>query len=336
MVPTIRDVAKKSNVSVATVSRVLNGLNGYSDKTKQKVLKTIEEMGYQPNAIARSLSNKRTQTLGVMFPDVSNEFSSGILHGIEELAHDRGYSVLVCNTAVDGNRTLKYLQVLREKQVDGIIFSSEMLKEEYIQVLDAMNIPVVLVSSETKYSGIPYVKVDDRMAAYDATNYLIGQGHRNIAMISGTKGDPIAGTPRVEGYKQALVDNGITVNDAKIVYGNFRFESGSRLMGQLLSEDSSITGVFAACDEMAIGAMNYAMNNGISVPDQLSVVGYDNLKLSEMMVPSLTTIHQPLYDLGRIASEKLIAMVETGGIVPSSIVPHSLIERQTVKALKTY
>jgi LacI family transcriptional regulator len=292
-------------------------------------------MGYQPNAIARSLFNKRTQTIGVMFPDVSNEFSSSILHGIEDFAHERNYSVLVCNTAIDGNRTMKYLQVLREKQVDGILFSSEMLKDEYIQVLEVMKVPLVLVSSETSHSGIPFVKVDDRTAAYDATSYLIHQGHRNIAMISGTKSDPIAGTPRVEGYKHALNDNGIVVWDERIAYGNFRFESGSLAMEHLLRNDNAITAVFAASDEMAIGAMNYAIKSGIRVPDQLSIIGYDNLKLSEMIVPSLTTIHQPLFELGKIASEKLIAMIETGVIAQSSILPHSIIERQTVTAVTT-
>lgn len=187
MNPTIKDVAQKANVSIATVSRVLNNLSGYSDKTKQKVNEAIKDLGYQPNAIARGLINKRTQTIGVMFPSVSGAFSSDLLKGIEELANDRNYSVMVCNTDQDGKRTLKYLQLLREKQVDGIIYSSEVLKKEYYDVLETMKIPVVLVSSQTEFASVPYVKVDDYQAAYDATLYLISKGHSKIAMISGNQ-----------------------------------------------------------------------------------------------------------------------------------------------------
>ncbi|MCZ8518303.1 MULTISPECIES: LacI family DNA-binding transcriptional regulator [Paenibacillus] len=333
MIPTIRDVAKQSNVSVATVSRVLNGLTGYSDKTKQKVLNAIEEMGYQPNAIARSLSNKRTQTLGVMFPAVSDEFASAVLQGIEDFAHDQGYSVLVCNTAADGDRTLKYLQVLREKQVDGILFASEKLKDEYIAALEAMNVPMVLIASETHHPGIPYVKVDDRKAAYDATCYLIHQGHREIAMISGTKGDPIAGLPRIEGYRQALLDHRIAYREDRVAYGDFHFESGSDAMKSLLESAGNITAVFAASDGMAIGALNYALRQGISVPDKLSIIGYDNLKMSQMVIPSLTTVRQPLFELGMLASEKLITMIEESGPVENTIVEHEIVERHTVKAV---
>jgi LacI family transcriptional regulator len=335
MVPTIRDVAKKANVSVATVSRILNGLTGYSEKTKVKVLKAIEEMGYHPNAIARSLNNRRTQTIGVLFPAVSNEFSSAMLHGIEECAHSRNYSVLVCNTAEDGNRTLGYLQVLREKLVDGIIFASGLLREEYTKALETMNVPVVLVASETDIPGYPYVKVDDRRAAYDAVSYLIGKGHRDIAMISGTRDDPIAGTPRVEGYKQALLDNGLIFREDRVAYGDFFYESGAASLETLLEQAGGFTAVFAASDEMAAGALNHAAKQGISVPEQLSIIGYDNIRLSMMVHPPLTTVQQPLSGMGQTAADKLITMIETGQTVPSSMIPHRIVERQSVRDLYT-
>ncbi|AJY73440.1 LacI family DNA-binding transcriptional regulator [Paenibacillus beijingensis] len=331
MNPTIRDVAKRANVSVATVSRILNNLTGYSDKTKQKVLQTIEEMGYQPNAIARSLNNKRTQTIGVLFPLVSSEFSSEILYGIENYAHDNNYSVLVCNTEIDGTRTLKYLQLLREKQIDGVIFASETLKDEYYSALQSAQIPVVLVASQSERPDVPYVKVDDKQAAYDATRYLIERGHRDIAMISGTKGDPIAGTTRFEGYLLALHDHGIEYDDELVRYGDFLYESGCEAMKSLLQIKRPLTAVFAASDEMAIGAITEASRHGMRVPDDISIIGYDNLRLSSMLIPALTTVHQPLNEMGRIAAEKLITMVETGEAVPSSIVPHAIMERQTVK-----
>jgi LacI family transcriptional regulator len=329
MNPTIRDVAKRANVSVATVSRILNGLDGYSDETKQRVLQTIDEIGYQPNAIARSLYNKRTQTIGVLFPNLTNDFSSAIISGIEDYANDHDYSILVCN----GMRTRRYLQLLREKQVDGVIFCSYLLTEEYKQALDAMKVPVILVASISDYASIPYVKVDDKRAAYDATAYLIRKGHREIAMIAGNEDDPIAGIPRVEGYKKALFEHGIPYGEEKIVYGDFSFESGLIAMDALLNGGASFTAIFAASDEMAIGALNRATERGMRIPDDLSIIGYDNLRVSNMVVPSLTTVNQPLCDIGITAAEKLIHMMKNGRLAESTIMEHSIVERQTVKSL---
>lgn len=329
--PTIKDVAKRANVSIATVSRVLNNLPGYSDKTRQLVMKAVEETGYQPNAIARGLINKRTQTIGVLLPSVSSSFSSELLHGIELHAHEHEYSVVICNTGDDGNRTLKYLQVLREKQTDGVIFASEVLKDEYYQTIQAMGIPTMLVSSQSAHSSIPFVKVDDYRAAYDAVSYLIGKGHTQIAMVAGTKEDTIAGIPRVKGYLQALQDHNLYFREEALVYGDFKFESGYSAMETLVRGNAGITAVFAASDEMAIGALSYAAKHGVKIPEDISLIGYDDLKLAEMVVPPLTTIHQPLSDMGALACEKLINMIETGVLAESTIIQHRIVERNTVR-----
>ncbi|MDN4594529.1 LacI family DNA-binding transcriptional regulator [Polycladomyces subterraneus] len=335
MRPTIKDVAKKANVSVATVSRVLHNQPGYSEKTRQKVLKVIEEMGYHPNAIARGLINKRTQTIGVLFPNVSSMFSSKVLRGIEHATHHRDYSVVVCNTDKDGRRTMKYLNVLWEKQVDGIIFVSERLKEEYYATLTAMNIPVVLLSTFSPEYPFPYIKVDDQQAAYDATEYLIKQGHRRIALIGGTKSDPLAGIPRVEGYRQALQNYGIPFREELITYGDFGYHSGRRAMEKLLRTAPGFTAVFAASDEMAAGALSAAYHNGIKVPDELSVIGYDDLQIAEMAIPPLTTVGQPLFEMGKWAAEMLMNMIKTGQ-AQSKIVPHTIVERESVRPPKTH
>jgi len=329
-VPTIKDVAKAANVSVATVSRVLHNLSGYSNKTKLKVLQAVEELGYHPNAIARGLVNKRTQTIGVLFPDVSSGFSSDILHGIEEVAHEKGFSVIVCNTAEEGKRTMKYLQVLREKQVDGVVFTSEVLKDEYYQTLKEMGIPVVLVNTQSHKHMIPYVKVDDWQAAYQATAYLIQNGHREIAMISGTLGDRVAGT-RVEGYRQALEDHDIQFLESRVAYGDFRWESGRKAMELLLADAPPFTALFAASDEMAIGAMGAVFAKGMKIPEDLSIIGYDDLTIAQITFPPLTTVHQPLAQMGRLASDKLIALIEKSQDVSSTIVSHHIVERQTVQ-----
>jgi len=333
MNPTIKDVAQKANVSIATVSRVLNNLGGYSDKTRQKVNTAIKEIGYQPNAIARGLINKRTHTIGVMFPSVSGAFSSDLLKGIEELANDSNYSVMVCNTDQDGKRTMKYLQLLREKQVDGIIFSSEVLKTEYYDVLETMKIPVVLVSSQTEFAKVPFVKVDDYQAAYDAVMYLVSKGHRKIAMISGILSDINAGKPRAEGYRDALEASGIPFNSRHLVFGDFLYESGRIAMDTLLEQAPDVTAVFAASDEMAIGALSTIVKHGLSVPEDISLMGYDDLGIAKMIIPPLTTVKQPLYEMGKIAAQKLIQLLDTGEPVKSKIVEHTIVERQTVRRL---
>ncbi|MFD1775878.1 LacI family DNA-binding transcriptional regulator [Paenibacillus rhizophilus] len=333
MNPTIKDVAKRANVSIATVSRVLNNLGGYTDKTRQRVNEVIKEIGYQPNAIARGLINKRTQTIGVLFPSVSSSFSSDILQGVEDFAHGRNYSIVVCNTDDDGKRTMKYLQLLREKQVDGIIFSSSELKDEYREAIGNMKIPVVLISSQSNDSAIPYVKIDDSLAAYDAVDYLVAKGHRKIAMISGGKDDILTGSPRVQGYLRALQKHGIPFDERYLVYGDFRFESGSREFENLLRTVPDLTAVFAASDEMAIGVLSAAYKHGLTVPGDISVIGLDGLPLSSMVVPPLTTVRQPLVEMGQMASEILIQMIETGQAATGTIVPHSIVERQTVRTL---
>ncbi|AIQ11657.1 LacI family DNA-binding transcriptional regulator [Paenibacillus durus] len=333
MNPTIKDVAKMANVSIATVSRVLNNLGGYSDKTKQRVNEAIRELGYQPNAIARGLINKRTQTLGVLFPNVSSSFSSDILQGVEDFAHSRNYSVLVCNTDGEEKRTMKYLQLLREKQVDGIIFSSSMLKDEYYETIKSMKIPVVLISSQSNYPAIPYVTINDRLAACDAVEYLINRGHRKIAMIAGTENDVLTGAPRMDGYLRALRKHRIPIDERYLVHGDFRFESGCKALETLLRTAPDITAIFAASDEMAIGVLSAASRHGLKVPDDLSVIGFDGLQLSNMVVPPLTTVSQPLQEMGKIAAETLIRSIETGETAEGIIVSHSIVERQTVRTL---
>lgn len=330
---TIKDVAKKANVSIATVSRVLHNLTGYSEETRKKVELAIRELGYQPNALARGLVNKRTYTIGVLFPSVSGMFSSEILHGIEQAAQQNGYSVFVCNTDMDGARTLNYLQVLREKKVDGVIFSSEKLKSEYYEAIRSMNIPVVLVASRSEFPDVPFVKVDDSLAAYDAVKYLIGKGHREIAMLSGAPTDEIAGLPRLEGYRKALLHSGLEAREELVAYGDFRFDGGCGAMEDLLDRNLPITALFAASDEMAAAALSVAARRGIRVPEDLSVMGYDNLKLCEMTVPPLSTVQQPLYGMGRAAMELLAHRIEHGAIPGSRTVPHHVVERQTVKAI---
>ncbi|MDD9312465.1 substrate-binding domain-containing protein [Cytobacillus firmus] len=332
---TIKDVAKKANVSIATVSRILNGQGGYSEKTKFKVLKVIEELGYQPNAVARGLINKRTHTIGVLFPKLSSSLVTDLLDGIEKAANDNGSSVIVCHTESNGEKTMKYLQLLIEKRVDGIIFASETLKDEYYQFVAKTSMPMILLSTESYAYPVPFVKVNDFHAAYAAAKHLIDKGHTRIGMISGNKDDIIAGIPRIEGFKKALTDHNIPLGSENIVFSRgFTFPDGVEGLKNLIKLFPDVTAIFAASDEMAIGALSAAYQMGIRVPDEVSVIGYDNLNLAEMSIPPLTTVGQPLAKMGETAAEMLFSILETGETPESRIMPHKIIERMSVKERK--
>lgn len=334
MKATIKDVATRANVSVATVSRVVNNLDGYSDETKEKVLEAIKELGYQRNAIARGLVTKTTKTIGVLIPIVSAYLYAEILNGIEEKANENGYGIFLCNTGVNGVRAVNYIKMLGERQVDAIIVVSLTINDEYYNLLNSLKIPYILVSTLSYKYKIPYIKVDDQQAAYTATQFLIEKGHTKIALISGDKEDKISGITRVNGYRNALQDYDINVNENIIKYGDFTYNSGIMCMEDLLQEKEDFTAVFATSDEMALGALSVMHRNKIEVPEKISIIGYDNTLIAQMSNPPLTTVAQPLYEMGVKAFAKILSVLETGNSGDNIILSHKIVERETVKLLK--
>lgn len=331
--PTIKDVAEKANVSVATISRILNNLGGYSEETRKMVMDVVEEMGYQRNAVARNLKVKETRTIGVLIPRVSTTYYVEILNGIEDYAHPKDYSVVICNVDSDWKRTSEYLRVLSERQVDGIIACSLPPREELYKMIVESNIPSVLVSSLSYRYSLPYVKVDDYQAAYCATCYLIEHGHKDIAMIGGLRKDPIAGAPRLNGFLQALKDNNIPVKENLIKEKGFSFNDGVIGMEELLDEKENFTAIFATCDDTAVGAVSVAHRRGLKIPDDISIVGYDNTNIAEMCYPPLTTLAQPLYEMGQKSVEMLFKRISSKEEVESRIMPFKIVERETVKKI---
>jgi LacI family transcriptional regulator len=194
-----------------------------------------------------------------------------------------------------------------------------------------MKIPVILVLTVSSHLQIPHIKLDDKQAAYQATQFLIDRGHKEIGMISGTKNDKLAGLPRIEGYKQALADNSLTISEDRIAYGDFAYKSGITCMEELFQRSPDITAVFAASDEMAVGALSCAYKKGIKVPDELSVIGYDDTQDAEMAIPPLTTVHQPIYEMGQRAVEMLFSGKETA---ESVVMPHHIVERDSVRRVE--
>lgn len=334
MKATIKDVATRANVSVATVSRVVNNLDGYSDETKEKVLEAIKELGYQRNAIARGLVTKTTKTIGVLIPIVSAYLYAEILNGIEEKANENGYGIFLCNTGVNGVRAINYIKMLGERQVDAIIVVSLTINDEYYNLLNSLKIPYILVSTLSYKYKIPYIKVDDQQAAYTATQFLIEKGHTKIALISGGKEDKISGITRVNGYRNALQDYDININENIIKYGDFTYNSGIMCMEDLLQEKEDFTAVFATSDEMALGALSVMHRNKIEVPEKISIIGYDNTLIAQMSNPPLTTVAQPLYEMGVKAFAKILSVLETGNSGDNMILSHKIVERETVKLLK--
>lgn len=327
MKPTIKDVAKNAGVSVATVSRILNGLPGFSPETRVRVEAVIDELGYTPNAVARGLVNQTTGIIGVLLPCVTDKFANLLLQGIEDGARERGYSVIVCNTESNGSRTMEYLRVLEEQRVDGVIFASEWITDDYGRELQSMRVPVVLVATLSMKYPFPYVKVDDRLAAYTATRYLIGKGHRRIALLSGSPEDKIAGYPRIEGWRQALEEENLPAEEGMIAYGDFHFSSGIAGAETLSRNYPEASAIFAASDEMALGVLSWAYRNKVQIPDQLSVLGYDDTVAAEMAIPPLSSVHQPVYEMGRTASGLLF---ESGG-GRSIVMPFGITERESVR-----
>jgi len=331
--PTIKDVARKAGVSVATVSRIINGLDGYSEETRTAVMKVVYELGYRRNAVAANLKIKKTHTIGVLMPRIDTGFYTEILNGIEDTAHKNNYSVIICNTGNSGIRTTEYLNVLYERQVDGIIACSMSPKEDFDKNMLATHIPSILVSTLSYRCALPYVRVDDYQASYAAVSYLIKNGHKKIAMLSGPLTDPIAGLQRFNGYKQALTDNNIDINEKIIKYCDFNFETGKKSMRELLKENDEFTAIFAVCDTVAVAALSVAYENNIKVPDDFSIIGYDNTKEASMCIPPLTTLAQPLSEMGEKAFNMILKKITTKSEVESIIMPYTIVERATVKKI---
>nr|WP_245154032.1 substrate-binding domain-containing protein [Jeotgalibacillus proteolyticus] len=330
--PTIKDVAKEAKVSIATVSRILNNSTGYSETTKQHVLETIDRLGYSPNAIARGLINKQSNTIGVLFPDVSGLISAELLQGIEEASHTRGFSVIVCKTDSDGKKTLDFLRLLQEKQVEGIIFTSQFLTKEFAAFIEKMAVPVITVSSYSEQDNIPSVKVDDEAAAYDAVRYLIDCNHTEIGMLSGPPTDPLAGAPRIAGYKRAILQANIPYDETKVAWDKgFYFEHGQLAFEKLYALHPDLTAIFAASDELAVSAISSAYKYGLRIPEDLSIIGYDDTRLAKMASPPLTAVSQGFESMGMKAAELLFQAIETGTQGNGEKIKHRIIERNSVK-----
>ncbi|WP_262173762.1 LacI family DNA-binding transcriptional regulator [Saccharococcus sp. Marseille-Q5394] len=300
----IRDVAKHASVSVATVSRVLNDKGYVGAETRKKVEAAIAELNYRPNEVARSLFKKQSKTIGLILPDIMNPFFPELARAIEDTASKLGYTVILCNSDEDEEKAQRYVDVLLQKYVDGIIISSNTIQEKTIREL---TIPVVCIDREIS-KDIPTIVVDNKNGARMATRFLIEKGRRKIAHIRGPL-DIVNANERCEGYREIVADEQ-WFNESYIVNGNYRMETATEAVLELLRQHPEIDGIFAANDTMAIGAMKAAYQHGLKVPEDISIIGFDGIALGKASIPELTTIEQPLYELGQKAAKVLIKLIK--------------------------
>ncbi|KWX71778.1 LacI family DNA-binding transcriptional regulator [Paenibacillus jilunlii] len=330
MKPTIRDVAKMAEVSISTVSRVMNAPHTVVESKRSRVIEAIEKLQYQPNAFARGLIYKKSNTLGLLIPDIENLYFAGVIRGMQDACIKLGYSLMICNTDRDKERMLSYIDTFHEKQVDGIVYASDVLYPECYEKLTGCRIPFVLVSSHSEEFDVPSVEVDDERAAYDAVKFLIELGHTEIGMIGFNHDNSVSGPPRYEGFVRALNEAGLEHNVEKVRYANHRFEHAYQAAHELFTDYPQVTALFCVADEFAMGAISYLKDRNILVPGQVSVIGFDNLRMSGMYIPKLTTIAQPIYQLGYRAAEKLHELLTTGKVVvPTEKMEHKLIVRES-------
>lgn len=328
---TIKQIAERAGVSKATVSRVINNSKPVSDDIRKKVLQVIEETNFKPSSVARSLTSQSTQLIGVIIPDVSNPVFSKVINGIEEEAHLAGYNILLCNSRYKEDKELTYLDILSEKEVDGLILSGFHSSGALEKKLSTFSKPIVVVGYEDDSYPFPSVVINNYQACYDVASYLISLGHKTIGMIHGPLDDITAGKKRYDGFVQSVRDHGMIWTNAQGAQGSFKMNDGYDGAKRLMTQNPDMTAIFCANDEMAIGAMKAIHDAKKNIPKDIAVVGFDDIDLARIYQPSLTTIRQPFSDKGQAAMKSLIKLINGENVDQRTVFPYTLVERESTK-----
>lgn len=307
---TLRQVAESSGVHTSTASRVLNGdptLN-VPENTRKRIQVTAQRLGYRANVVARGLRLRQTFALGLLIPDISDPIFAMMFKGAEASAEKHDYHLILSNTADDSGLQDRRIEMMRARNVDGFILATALRSDPAIKKLDEQGIPYVLLNRRTEDGSQPHVVSDDGQGAFAATMHLIRQGHRRIAHLAGPQATTTA-YQRLQGYKRALKESGIAFDPSLVKSTHFREEAGEMGMAALLEADGSPTGIFAVNDLTAIGAITVIRERGLSVPEDIAVVGYNDIPLADKFKPSLTSVRTPLEEMGQAAAEMLIALL---------------------------
>ncbi|NWL89914.1 LacI family transcriptional regulator [Paenibacillus sp. 79R4] len=332
---TIYDIAKKTGFSPTTVSKVFNGYSDVSQKTRRIIMDTAEELGYLPNAHARSLTTKRSWTIGILFIETSgvgllHPYFGGVIEGFKKVATSKGYDLMFVSKDIGGKKS-GYLEHCKIRGVDGVVIVLPDYTDPYFIELLESDIPCVLLDQESDSKSTVYS--DNVAGSIEAIEYLYSLGHRDIAYING--GQTFAGEKRLQGYMQGMQKLGLPVLPQRIVQGSYDYtvESGRIAMEELLKLDTLPTAVFVAGDNFAIGAMDAIKAHGLSVPEDISVVGFDDIEMAKYLTPALTTVRQDTYVLGKRAADMLIYCIEGGTEIQQAVIPVELVIRESCRPL---
>jgi LacI family transcriptional regulator len=306
---TIKDIANRAGVSTATVSYAINGTRFVSPQLRERVLAAVAELDYRPNAVAQSLRQNKTGTIGLIIPDNSNPFFAEVAKGVEDAGYDAGVSVMLCNSDGNFDRELRYLQLLRDKRVEGVIFIATTPTADHLAGIVERAIPAVVFYRNVPQFNVDTLVVDNFGGGCLATRHLIELGHTRIACVAPASTDSPSAL-RVSGFRKAMEDAGLPIDETLIYRGDNRFAGGRDGAEHLLSTGASFTAIFAGNDVMAVGAIRQLHQHGLAVPDDVSIVGFDGIALGDFVSPTLTTVNQPRYEAGQTALRLLLERIE--------------------------
>lgn len=328
---TIKDIAQEVGVSPSTVSRALSDSPLISAATKERVRAVAERLGYEPNELARALVKGASGAVGLIVPDITNPFFADIARGVGEAARAAGYGVLLCNTSEKPDRELDYIRLLRRKRVDGLLITSATLDDPHLKILARAPIPYILVSRLSRNSDAPYVIGDDHAGARLAVEHLISLGHTRIGFIGGPV-EVQSSRDRMGMFRKVMREHGIAARAEWIRHADFTQRAGKEVGQRMLSLAERPTAIFAANDVIALGVLEAADSLGISVPDELSLIGYDDISYAALPRIQLTTIAQPAFEMGKIATDWLISVISGEDLPPIHRVlkPHLIVRSTTV------
>lgn len=330
---TIKEIAKRSGVSRSTVSRVISNHPNVDEETRQKVKKVMEELNYRPSRLAQGLVKGKINVVGLIIGDIRNPFYSELTRAIEDILNAEGYMVVLCDSDYNPQKEELYLRTAEELGFAGVIMTSAMETKELLQTLQSLSCPVVLLNRYLRAFETDVVSFDNYNGGYIAAEHLIKLGHRRIAILAGPN-NSTSSKDRLRGYSDALRDYGLEYKEGEVTYGDLRWATGYEFGLHLLRRQERPTAVFAGNDLMALGIIQAYLDNGLKVPDDLSVVGFDDIPAAYMGAVKLTTVRQPQYEMGVEAAKLMLERIKGIPHAPKRIIfDAKLVIRESTKPI---